>query len=268
MRGTKLALLVLAALCSGCEERPSKVDELMSANQVRTAEPIPEPPPPASFTEVPVITVDEIGVKIKDRGATDLGKEKSREKLKEVIDAIPHKGQPVTMVVHQKAKIVDVVETVWLLGKAGVTDVVLKTKPRTMDKACDDESPPADKCLPVEITVTPESALAHEPEGCSVTSMVTDGNDVGVWGFSSTGGRKHRPGFGGPDISSAQETIEKNIKSCKSDRAFFSAAYNMPWEHAYNIGATIRFADKDNKIKQLVLLGLEPVAGRPVKLRK
>lgn len=263
-----LAAPLLAALVGGCDTGPSKVEELMSANQVRSEDPIVPPAPPPSFDEVPPITIDTIGVKIGGRGATDLANEKNQAKLKEIVDAIPHKGEPVKMVVLQKAKIVDVVETVWLLGKAGVEQVIIQTKPRSNGAVCDSDSPPADKCLPGELTVTPESVVNDEPPACSVTAMITEKNDVGVWGFGSTGGRKHRPGFGGPDLSSAQETAEKNIKSCKSDRAYFSTAYNMPWEHAYNVGATIRFMDKDDKIKKLVLLGQEPVAGRPVKRRK
>ncbi len=260
--------MALVASAWGCDgDRTSKVDELMSANQVRTEDPIPDPAPPPKFKGVPVITVDTLGVKVGPKGATDLAKEKSQAKLKEVIDALPIEGEPVTLVAHQKAKIVDVVETVWLLGKAGATEVIIKTKPRSNHKDCDNENPPADKCLPSSLTVTPESAIEGKPKPCSITAMITAKNDVGIWGFGSNGGRKHRPGFGGPDLSSAQETVEKNLRTCESNRAYFSTAYNMPWEHAYNVGATIRFMDKDKKISQLVLLGSEPVAGRPVTLR-
>lgn len=256
------------ALACGCETGPSKVEEMMSAAAVRTEDPIPEPPPPPSFKEIPVITIDTIGVKIGGRGAQDLEKEKNQQKLKEVVDAIPHGGKPVKIRALQKAAIVDVVETVWLLGKAGVTEVVIKTKPKSNGKMCNVDNPPADKCLPGEITVTPASTLASDPPKCSVTGTITGDNNVGIWGFGETGGRKHRPGFGGADLSSAQETVEKKINSCKSNMGFFTADYKMHWEHAYNVGATIRFMDKDGKIDKLVLLDDEPVAGRPVTLRK
>lgn len=269
MRGAKLVPVVFAALSWGCDsDRPSKVDELLSANQMRTEDPVMQPPPPPKFDEVPVITIDTLGVKIGQRGGSDLGKEKNQQKLKEVIDALPHKGKPVKIVALQKAKIVDVVETVWLLGKAGVTEVVIQTKPKSNGKACNEDNPPPDKCLPGELTITPESALTKDPKPCSITGTITGDNNVGIWGFGQTGGRKHRPGFGGADLSSAQETIEKNLRSCDSEYAFFSADYKMYWELAYNVGATIRFMDKDNQIKKLVLIGDQTVAGRPVKLRK
>jgi hypothetical protein len=264
----------LAALLGACEsEKPSRVDELLSAAQAKTEDPIPEPAPPPKFDEVPVITIDTVGVKIGPKGATDLAKEKNQKKLKEVIDALPHKGKPVKIVALQKADVRDVVETVWLLGKAGVNEVVIKTKPKSNGKDCNVDDPPADKCLPGEITVTPASVLADKPDPCSITAMITPNNDVGIWGFGQTGGRKHRPGFGGADLSSAQETIEKRLKSCKSNKAFFAGPFKMGtkkgyWEHAYNVGATIRFMDKDGQIDKLVLLGHEPVAGRPVELRK
>jgi biopolymer transport protein ExbD len=264
-----VVLPLLAALSWGCEDnRTSKVEELMSANPVRTEDPVEKAPPPPSFKEIPPINIDTIGVKIGGRGASDLAKEKNQKKLKEVIDAIPHEGKPVKIRALQKAKIVDVVETVWLLGQAGVTEVVIQTKPKSNGKACNVDNPPADKCLPGELMVTPESTLAKAPAACSITGTITADNNVGIWGFGQTGGRKHRPGFGGADLSSAQETIEKNLRSCKSDKAFFSADYKMHWELAYNVGATIRFMDKDGQIKKLVLLGDKTVAGRPVKLRK
>ncbi len=270
MRTTSGAIAALLALIvGGCENnKTSKVDELMSANQVRTEDPIPAEAPPPSFDKIPPITIDNLGVKIGGRGGSDLHKEKNRKKLKEVVDAIPHKGKPVKIVALQKAKIVDVVETVWLLGEAGVNEVIIQTKPKSNGKACNTDDPPADQCLPGTLTVVPASKLAADPPKCSTSITITGKNHVGVWGFGETGGRRHRPGFGGADLSSAQETVEKRLRSCKSEYAFFTADYKMNWENAYNAGATIRFMDKKNKIKKLVLLDDAPVAGRPIKLRK
>jgi biopolymer transport protein ExbD len=248
-------ILALAAAVAGCQDdRVSKVDELLSANQVRSEDPIPEPPPAASFATMPPMSIDQLGVRIGDRGASDLKDEKNREKLREVIKALPHKGERVTLIADKKARMLDVVETVWELGKAGVPEVLIKTTPRPE--------------LPTELVVVPESAVPNKPADCSVTAIITPANDVGVWGYNQTGGRKHRPGFSGPDLSSARETIEKSLRGCESDKAYFTASYNMFWEQAYNIGATIRFVDKDGKVKKLVLLGQEPVAGRPVTPRK
>jgi hypothetical protein len=56
------------------------------------------------------------------------------------------------------------------------------------------------------------------------------------------------------------------VKRCDSKTAFFSSASKLTWQMTYNMGALIVKVDTDKKIDKLVLLGEEPVAGRPLKL--
>ena len=254
MRGTLalvggLALLLLA----GCDNSgPSKVDQLVSAAQVPSDDPIPTPPPAPTWDKMPDMLVDELGAYIGGRRASELDKTKGQQTLAEIVKALPIKGEQVSLRVIKKAKMKDVAEVVWALGKAGAPEVLIKTDAR------DD--------LPKELVVVPENQL-DEVDPCSLAAMVTDKADTGVWGFSSQGGTRHRKGFAGPDLTNTEETMRKGLKRCESDTAFFSAAYNMPWEHAYSMGALFMKADDDKKIKRLVLCGDEPVAGRPIKLR-
>jgi hypothetical protein len=98
--------------------------------------------------------------------------------------------------------------------------------------------------------------------------MVTDQAATGVWPFKGGMGKRHRKGFAGPDLSGTEEAMRADLKRCDSDTAFFTAAYNMPWEHGFAMGALFRKADEEGKLKKLVLLdGDATVAGREVKLR-
>ncbi|MCA9622164.1 MAG: biopolymer transporter ExbD [Myxococcales bacterium] len=240
-------------LLLGCDGPPSKAEQLAS-EAAKTAEPAPpaEPQPP-TFKEMPSITVDDLGAYIGGRRASDLDKEQGRKKLAEIVDALPVNGEKVTITAIKKANPRDVFETVWALGKKGAPKVIIKTDAR------DD--------LPAELEVTPQSEV-KDAEGCSIVAMVTSNADTGVWTYKGGMGRRHRKGFAGPDLSNTGETIKKDLARCKSDVAFFSAAYNMPWEHAFAMGGLIRKADEEHKIAKLVLLGDEPVAGRKVELRQ
>jgi len=247
-----IALVALLALTACEDDHTSKVDELASAAAKKTATPAPEPRKP-EFKEMPSITIDDLGAYIGGFRASDLDKPEGKKKLEEIVAALPINGEKVTMTAIKKASVRDVFETTWALGKAGAPKVIIKTDAR------DD--------LPKELEVTPQNYVQDAP-GCSVAATVTDNADTGVWAFKGGLGRRHRKGMAGPDLSNTGSTIEKDLARCKSDIAFFSAAYNMPWEHAFAMGALIVKADEDGKIDKLVLLGDEPVAGRKIELRK
>ena len=251
-RGALAAAIAVAALVGCQDDHTSRVDELVSAAAEKTSTPVPEPRKP-EFKEMPSVTIDDLGAYIGGFRASDLDKPGGRKKLEEIVAAMPINGQTVTMTAMKKASVRDVFETIWALGKAGAPKVIIKTDAR------DD--------LPKELTVTPQNHV-KDPPGCSVAAMVTDNADTGVWAFRGGLGRRHRKGMAGPDLSNTGDTIAKDLKRCKSDTAFFSAAYNMPWEHAFAMGALIVKADVDGKIDKLVLLGDEPVAGRKIELRK
>ncbi len=245
-------IAVLALL--GCDtQHTSKVDELMSAAQVESAAPVPTERKP-EFDKMPEVLVDDLGAYIGGFRAADLDKPAGKRKLEEVVGALPIKGEQVEMRAVKKAKMVDVVEVVRALGRAGAPTVLIKTDAR-------DE-------LGTELVVTPSNHIKKDPAGCSICAMVNDKADTGVWSFAGGMGKRHRKGFAGPDLSGTQEAIEKDMARCDSDTAFFGAAYNMPWEHGFAMGALIRKADTNGKIKKLVLLGDEAVPGRPVTLVK
>jgi hypothetical protein len=245
------AALALTACDGG--DKTSKVDDLVSANQVVSSDPVPKERKP-KFDKMPDMAVDNLGAYIGGFRAADLDKEQGRLKLKEIVEALPIKGEQVTLRVIKKAKMQDVVETVWALGKKGAPTVLIKTDAR-------DE-------LGKELVVTPQNQI-KDPKGCSVCTMVTDKASTGVWPFKGGMGQRHRKGFAGPDLSGTQEALEKNLKRCDSDTGFFTAAYNMPWEHGFAMGALFKKADPDDRIQQIVLLdGDTTVAGRAVKLRK
>jgi len=252
-----VAILPIAALLTAsCDDgkHKSKVDELMSAAQVQSSDPVPKDRGKPTFDKMPTMVVDNLGAYIGGHRASDLDKKRGQVKLNEITTALPINGEQVTLQVVKKAKIRDVVETVWALGKAGAPTVLLKTDAR-------DE-------LASELVVTPQSRV-DKADACSLCAMVTDKADTGVWAFTGGTGRRHRKGFAGPDLSNTEETMKKDLVRCDSDTAFFTAASNMPWEHAYAMGALIKKADADDKIQRLVLLdGDTTVAGRPVKLRK
>lgn len=243
--------LVLALAALGCEsDHTSRVDELMSA---ATAPKEPPPVPPQKWEEVPPILVDTLGAVIGNRRAKALDKDEGRRELEKIVAEIPFDSAPVVVKALPKAKVPDVVETVWALGKGGAKSIKIMTNGR------DD--------LPKELLVTPQH-LISDPKPCSVVAMVTEKNDTGVWSFKGGGGVKKRAGFAGPDLSNTGEAIEDWLARCDSDTAFFSTAANMPWEHAFAMGGLLRKHDEKGKIDKLVLLGIEPVAGRPVELRK
>jgi len=242
------------ALLAGCEaEKKSEFDALVSAAQVSSADNVPTARPAPSWAKMPDMVVDDLGAYIGGRRASDLGKTKGKQALTEIVKALPIKGQRVTLRVVKKAKMVDVAEVVWALGEQGAPEVLVKTDAR------DD--------LVKELVLVPENRLS-DVKPCSVTAMVTDKADTGVWNFGSKGGTRHRKGFAGPDLTNTEKTMTRKLANCESDTAFFSAAYNMPWEHAYSMGALMLKSDEQKKIERLVLLAEEPVAGRPVKLRK
>jgi hypothetical protein len=246
-----LGLAVALAVVACDDDHTSRVDELMSA-ATADKEP-PPPPPPERFTEVPTILVDTLGAVIGPRRAKDLDKDKGRAELAKIVADIPFGSDPVVVKALPKAKVPDVVETVWALGKGGATKIILRTDAR------DD--------LPNELLLTPQH-LVTDPKPCSVVAMVTETADTGVWSLKGGGGIRKRKGLAGPDLSNTGKTIEDWVARCESDTAFFSTAANMPWEHAFAIGGLFRNHDKNKKIDKLVLLGIEPVAGRPVELRK
>jgi hypothetical protein len=249
-----VAGVVALVAATGCEaDHKSRVDELVSAAAEKSAQPPPEPRKP-KFDEMPSVTIDDLGAYIGGFRASDLGKKEGRQKLKEIVDAMPiEDGGTVTMTAIKKAKVQDVFETVWALGKGGAKKVIIKTDAR------DD--------LPKELTVTPQNFITEAP-GCSIVATVIDNADTGVWAFKGGLGRRHRKGMAGPDLTNTGSTIEKDLARCDSDIAFFSASYKMPWEHAFAMGGLIEKKDEDDKIAKLVLLGDEPVAGRKVELRK
>jgi hypothetical protein len=251
---TLLCCAAATLLCGACDaSKSSKVDELVSAASPPSADPVPAEPEKKKWDTVPELTVDDLGAYLGGERA-NLNEKGGLEKLQDIVSRLPIKDKEVELLANKKAKTRDVVVTVYELGKGGANAVVIKTDGRDS--------------LPTQIRVVPESRLGSEPAACSAAVMVTEDRDTGVWAWKSNGGTKFRPGFAGPDLSGTEEALKKAIDRCDSDVAFFSAAHKNVWEHAYNLGALAVKLDGDKKIKKLVLLADEPVAGRPVSLKK
>ncbi|MEM1031432.1 MAG: hypothetical protein AAF928_10830 [Myxococcota bacterium] len=256
--GAAVPLLVVALSAGGCGEGKRRSEQML-AEASATASGLSSPAAPASAasdpTVMPTLLVDEEGIVVGPTRVKDLKTEARRAEVAAAVADLPYASEPVRVRALKKARTPMVAELVWQLGKAGAKSIVVVTDVR------DD--------LPGEITLTPETSLSgDEVPSCSVVAMVTASADTGVWALRGGGGRKHRKGFAGPDLSSTEETMKKDIKSCDSPIALFSAAENMPWKHAFSMGALLKQADEEGVISSLVLLGREPVAGRAVALRQ
>lgn len=244
--------LVVVAACSACEKKEAEkelIDKVMSAKGVSSA---PPPAPTATaFKTMPELTIDELGAYFGGRRADKLTKKEGQKKLDEIIKDLPVENNPVTINVAKKAKIQDVGIVVEAFGRAGAPQVIVKTEGR------------AD--LPKELTLTPLVHVKQPPE-CSVIASINEDLIIAVWTLKGGGGGKFRKGWAGPDLTHAQEGIEKRLERCESETAFFSTHSSHPWQMCFNMGGTLVKADADERIKQLVLLGEEPVGGRRVEL--
>jgi hypothetical protein len=247
-----ISVLPVALVLAGCEEKTTNMDQLVSAAQESAKTP-PPPPPSQEWKEMPEITVDELGAYIGGERA-ELQKKEGAAKLHDLVGRLPINNKTVTMLGNRNARVQDVAAVVWELGKAGAPAVVIKTEGRSD--------------LAKEIRVTPESRLTGTPPDCSVAVTVTDELDTGVWILKGGGGLKTRKGFAGPDVSNTEEGVKKKLKVCESKYGFFGGSHKHKWLHAFSMGAVIRRADTDKKISDLVLLTIEPVAGRAVEIKK
>jgi len=249
----KHALAVVGlAILAGCGDKESRSDELLA--EADSAAPAASAPSPAPDDKtMPTLLVDADGIVVGTTRVKTLKNDADKAKVEAAVADLPFTSDPVRVRVLKKAQTPFVSELVWQLGKAGAKSIIIKTDAR------DD--------LAQELSLAPETSLGEVPT-CSVAAMVTKTADTGVWSFEGGGGRKHRKGFAGPDLTNTEETIKERLKGCDSNVAFFSAAENMDWEHAFNMGALIVRADDKKKLEKLILLGVEPVAGREIKLRK
>ena len=250
----RFACLTVGLLVAACSEKPTNMDQLVSAADESARPPPPAASTPTEWKTMPEVTVDELGAYIGGERA-ELAKKGGLQKLQDIVGRLPINGKTVTMAGNRNARVQDVATVVWELGKAGAPSVIIKTEGRSD--------------LAGEILVTPESQVKPDDiPACSVAVTVTDDLDTGVWLLKGGGGNKHRKGFAGPDVSNTEESIKKKLKGCDSKFAFFSGSHKHKWLHAFSMGAVIRRADSDKKIDKIVLLTDEPVAGREVTLRK
>lgn len=245
-----VAGIVLAANVVACDEPK---EEAGATSATATA---PAPPPAPKKPEgVPSMLVDDRGPVVgTDRVKEDMSKPAGLAELKKLLTDLPYTDEPVVVRVLKNANMGHVVEMVFALGEAGAPKVLIKTDPPRTD-------------VPGELLLTPEQKL-DEVDGCSVAAMVNEKLDTGVWEFKGGLGTRHPKGMAGPDLSNTQETIKKKLDRCDSDVAFLSTAHGLPWEHAFALGAQFAKADEKKKLKHLVLLGIEPVGGKKIELRK
>jgi biopolymer transport protein ExbD len=247
-----LALVTLASLAA-CDDKSKSggsggVASAAPTASTTTAEAPAQPKPKT----MPSLIVDSLGPYIGIE-RVDMKNEKWPEKLAALIKDLPINGNPVTLIADKKAKTPDVAAVVAELGRAGAPKVVIKTDGR------DD--------VPKELTVVPPDHV-QSPPGCSVVTMVSKDLSTAVWPFKGGLGRKHRKGLAGPDLSNTADSLKKDIATCESTMAFFSADDTVQWEMAYNLAGTLLNADEKKKVQTLVLLEQSPVGGRAVKLTK
>jgi len=255
MKRMLLCLMPLALLVAGCPDKDhkSKVDELMSAAQMPSEDPVPKPREKTKWEKMPSITIDNLGAYIGGERAHLEDKKKGLTELKDIVSRLPIGDEPVAVIAQKKTRASWVALVVFELGEGGAKEILLKTPGR------DD--------LGGEITVVPEKTLDNIP-GCSISVAVNAELNTGVWAYKGGLGQKHVKGFAGPDLSNTAESIKKRMKTCNSPIAFFGGSFEREWQHVYNLGALLRKVDEKNQIEKLVLLADEPVAGRKVKLRK
>jgi biopolymer transport protein ExbD len=252
MRHALPVLVVLLASSSGCSDKPAGWSSGSGSGSASAAATVAATPEPPKTKSMPSLIVDGEGpylgierVRMQDANAA--------EKLAKIVKELPIEGKPVTLIVEKKAKIVHVAAVVTELGKAGAPKVIVKTDGRND--------------MPKELSLTPETRVSSPP-ACSVTAMVLKDLSTALWPVKGGTARKHRKGFAGPDLSHTGEQLKKDLVSCDSTMAFFSADENVEWEMAYNLAGTILVSDEKKKIDTLVLLSQVPVAGRPVALGK
>lgn len=242
-------LLVLTAL--GCDDTKSAVaTPTASATATATA---PVEKKPRIWRKMPFMTVDIDGVNIGGERA-DLSRKPGRTKLAGIVKRLPLQGDDAAVPVVtalKKAKTRDVAWLVNTLGDGGAAQVVLKTDGRGD--------------LPKQVTLLPRGRLSN-PAACSVVVTTRADLSTAVWSLKGGTARTHRKGLAGPDLSNTETTLAARVKRCDSKTAFFSSASKLTWQMTYNMGALIVKVDTDKKIDKLVLLGEEPVAGRPLKL--
>jgi hypothetical protein len=248
------AALVLCA--AACEQKKTRSEELADSAAAAQSARAPSPSAtsgPRVFAVIPDMFVDELSISIAGE-RIDLAVPTGRGKLKETTAAMPVSGKRASFRTVTKAKTPDVAALVWALGEAGASEIAVKMPGGRSD-------------LPDEIVLLPEQRLA-KPEPCSVVASVLDDLSTGVWPFKGGGGKRARKGYAGPDLTIAGDHLTEALEQCDSKAAFFSANPKLRWEHAFHIGALIVKSDSKKRIDKLVLLGEEPVAGRPVKLRQ
>jgi biopolymer transport protein ExbD len=254
MRRSLPALLLVLSVAPGCgdDAKPGSSASGSGSGAASSKPAITASPEPAKPKTMPSLLVDAEGpylgterVRMQEQDAAD--------KLAKLVKDMPINGQPVTLVVDKKAKIVHVAAVVTELGKAGAPKVVIKTEGR------------AD--VPKELSITPEPRVSSPP-ACSEAAMVLKDFSTALWPIKGGTAKKQRKGFSGPDLSTTGEQLKKDLAGCDSTMAFFSSDETIEWQLAYNLAGTIVSSDEKKKIDTLVLLSQVPVAGRPVSLGK
>jgi hypothetical protein len=246
-----MLLLASVVLATGCGDPKDLIDKVASAEASQRKEGPPPAPTPTKATTMPELAVDTIGALFGGRRVREPASEKGRAELREALKDLPINDNPVTLKVEKKAKIPDVAAVVDGFGEAGAPKVVVQSQGRTG--------------LPTELRLTPLGKVP-KPPACALIATVTEDLDTGVWPVKGGGGARHRKGLAGPDLTNTAETLEDRLAQCDSKIAFFSANEKLDFQFAFNVGGTIVNSDKEHKIENLVLLGVEPVAGRRLEL--
>jgi len=240
----------LLCLAAGCDDPKSDGGDASASATASTK--APSAPTVRSFARMPDMVVDDLGPSLGGQ-RVDLSVPTGPAKLKEIAAKLPINDKQVILRTTHKARVRDVAAVLVALGEEGAPEVLLKMSGGRRD-------------VPTEYVVVPETRISN-PDPCSVVATVTENMSTGVWPFKGGGGKRHRKGHAGPDLTLTGESIDKALSKCQSKTAFFSSHTKLRWEHAFHMGALIRKSDEKKKIDKLVLLGEEPVAGRPVKLR-
>lgn len=201
--------------------------------------------------EIPFIVVDDLGPTVGGQRAL-LKKPGGPERLVEVVTALGLDGtKDVPIKVEKKAKLTDVVALVRVLGEKGAKVVRI-----TADARGD---------LPKELVVVPQTALKEKVAPCSVVTSILPDFASEVWTVKGTTAKRGAKGTFGPDMTIAQENIVKELKSCDSKIAFFTADDSLDWAYAHMAGGALVAADTEKKIQQLVLLTEVGTPGKPIK---
>lgn len=245
-----VAALLPSILVTGCEKKPSKLDEALESVKQPEEPPAVEAAAPVE-PRMPILLVDPQGPMLGgDR--IDVSKADWVEKLEAEVAKLPIDAKPVTVAADRQAKTQHVAALVGALGAAGAPEITVKTQARAGGEG--------------SLVLTPERRVTNAPD-CAAVGQVRKDGSTAVWQLKGGTARKFSRGFAGPDLSMTfDEGLSKRIAGCASTTWFFTGEDDVIWGLGFDMAERVTKADPPTKATTTVLLSKGAVAGRKVTL--